>query len=169
MITEMFRVRPSERSRWQTSNPSTLGIMTSSRMRSGFWSYAAWRACSPSKAVTTSKPSRRRLTSTKRTMSSSSSATRIRSVGSLTAHPLQSVQALPHLPCGGQRVLAVEDGAAGDEYLCPCSYSLVDGPEVHPTVHLYIGTLTRSGEQLPGQLDLRHHFVQEGLPSETGP
>ena len=56
-VTMMIGMKGSEasaRSRRQTSNPSSLGIITSSRIRSGCASRAAASASSPSAAVTMS-------------------------------------------------------------------------------------------------------------------
>ena len=58
-VTRMIGMKGSDgfaRSRRQTSNPSSLGIITSSRMRSGCVSCAAASASSPSAAVTMSYP-----------------------------------------------------------------------------------------------------------------
>ena len=55
--TGVSRVAGSAFSRRQTSRPSTRGIVTSSRMTSGWWSRTASSAAAPSSALTTSWPS----------------------------------------------------------------------------------------------------------------
>src|SRR4029453_16180564 len=74
-ITGMAAPRSSARSRAQTVLPSLPAISPPRWPTSGWRSRALVSASWPSRAVTTWKPSRRRLTSTKRTMSASSSAT----------------------------------------------------------------------------------------------
>jgi hypothetical protein len=54
MMIGMNGIDASARSRRQTSNPSTFGIITSRRMRSGFAAGTAASASSPSLAVTMS-------------------------------------------------------------------------------------------------------------------
>src|SRR5882724_9271376 len=47
----------SARTRWQSSYPPSLGMLTSARIRSGFDCFAAWSAASPSSTATTLKSS----------------------------------------------------------------------------------------------------------------
>src|SRR3954471_21474272 len=76
----------------------------SSSTRSGWARTACSKASSPSWAMRTSYPSRRSTSSIDRQMSRSSSTTRMR-----------SANGLPDALGGLQRVVGVEDGAAGDE------------------------------------------------------
>ena len=77
MMMLVFAVCGFFRSRCATSNPSMRGIITSSSTRSGRISAAFSSASSPSPATVTSYPAERRLTSTNRAISGSSSTTRI--------------------------------------------------------------------------------------------
>jgi hypothetical protein len=77
MMIEVLAVCGFRRRRWATSNPSIRGIITSSRTRSGRSAAAFSSACSPSDATETSYPALRRLTSTNRAISGSSSTTRM--------------------------------------------------------------------------------------------
>jgi hypothetical protein len=56
--TGMSLSAASARTRWQSSYPPSLGMLTSARMTSGFDCFATWKAASPSSTMATFKSSR---------------------------------------------------------------------------------------------------------------
>src|SRR5918999_3163180 len=142
--------------------------MTSKRMRSGSDSTACVSACSPSGAVMTSKPSRRRFISTNLRMSSSSSAMRTRSRSrSWSCLWFKFLQPLSESSSRAGRIDAVEDGATGHKDAPPSSHRPIDGLEVDPSIHLNIGRYPGFLHQVAGGADLRHDVCEEALAPKT--
>src|SRR6266403_225329 len=96
-MTGMRAVASSSFSNFQTSNPSSLGMTTSRRMRSRGSERARRSASSPSAAVSTSRPCRRNRASAARRKNRSSSARRTRRAPSGTLARQQAADELAEL------------------------------------------------------------------------
>src|SRR3989442_4487022 len=155
-------VRGSRRRRWATSKPSSFGIITSRRTRSGRSSTALSKPSSPFEATVTSYPADRRFTSTNRATSGSSSTTRTDSViGSPPGQHGEPAGGLAGVPGLEDRGRGGEDGRAGGQAPGP-------GPLVDPPVHLDLGRQALTVDLFPDLFDLRQRLVQELLPGPSG-
>src|SRR5207244_9190027 len=155
-------VRGSRRRRWATSKPSSFGIITSRRTRSGRSSTALSKPSSPFEATVTSYPADRRFTSTNRATSGSSSTTRTDSA--MGSPPRQIGETAGGLP----RVFRLEDGGRRGEDRSAGSQAARPGPLVDPSVHLDLHRESVPIDLLPGLLDLGERRLEEVLARPPG-